>query len=78
MSVHVETRINVDSATFIITASHLTSIFIFIISFLQVLVNGENHVKEIPIDRWKNEAFFSENKDDPGKSYVKHAGLLKR
>jgi len=35
-------------------------------------------VKEIPIERWKNEAFFSENKDETGKSYVRHAGLLKR
>lgn len=46
--------------------------------FWRVLVNGENHVKDIPSDRWNNDAFYDENKDVPGKSYVKKAGLLNR
>lgn len=45
--------------------------------FWQVLVNGENHVKDIPRERWNHDAFFSEDKDDKGKVYVKKAGLLK-
>ena len=46
--------------------------------FWRVLVNGENHVKPIPEDRWKNTAFYSEDKDAPGKLYTKNAGLLKK
>ncbi|XP_052769490.1 phthioceranic/hydroxyphthioceranic acid synthase-like [Mya arenaria] len=45
--------------------------------FWRVLVNSENHVKDIPKDRWNNEAFFNEDKDAVGKSYVSKAGLLK-
>jgi len=46
--------------------------------FWKVLVNGENHVTDIPKHRWNNEAYYDENKDAPGKSYVKKAGLLKK
>ena len=46
--------------------------------FWQVLVNGENHVKDIPPERWNNDFHFSEDKDAQGKIYVKKAGLLKK
>lgn len=46
--------------------------------FWRVLVNGENHVKEIPVERWKNSAFYSDDKDAAGKIYVKKAGLIKK
>ncbi|WAQ97510.1 PPSD-like protein [Mya arenaria] len=45
--------------------------------FWRVLVNCENHVKDIPKDRWNNEAFFNKDKDADGKTYVTKAGLLK-
>lgn len=43
--------------------------------FWRVLENGENHLVEIPEERWKNEAFYDENKDALGKSYVKRAAF---
>ena len=46
--------------------------------FWQVLVNGENHVTDIPPERWNNDFHFSEDKDAQGKMYVKKAGLLKK
>ena len=46
--------------------------------FWRVLENEENHVIEIPKERWNNDAFYSENKDEPGKIYVKRAGLIKK
>lgn len=46
--------------------------------FWKVLYNGENHVKDIPIDRWNVEAFHSEDLDSSGKTYAKHAGLVKK
>ena len=46
--------------------------------FWKVLVNGENHVVEIPPDRWNKDAFYSEEKGTPRKAYVQRAGLLKK
>ena len=46
--------------------------------FWRVLENEENHVIEIPKERWNNDAFYSENKDEPGKIYIKRAGLIKK
>lgn len=46
--------------------------------FWNVLVNGENHVIDIPPERWNNDAFYSEDKDAKAKLYVKKAGLLKK
>ncbi|CAC5419851.1 Probable polyketide synthase 1 [Mytilus coruscus] len=45
--------------------------------FWKVLYNGENHVKVIPNDRWNKEAFSSEDMNSSGKTYAKHAGLVK-
>ncbi|XP_060082561.1 phenolphthiocerol/phthiocerol polyketide synthase subunit C-like [Ylistrum balloti] len=44
--------------------------------FWNVLVNGENHVKEIPRDRWNVDAVFDPDPDAYGKTYVRQAGLL--
>ncbi|XP_045200786.2 narbonolide/10-deoxymethynolide synthase PikA2, modules 3 and 4-like [Mercenaria mercenaria] len=46
--------------------------------FWRVLVNGENHVVDIPSERWNNDAFYSENRDEPGKLYVKKAAFINR
>ncbi|XP_041362793.1 putative inactive phenolphthiocerol synthesis polyketide synthase type I Pks15 [Gigantopelta aegis] len=45
--------------------------------FWRVLSKGENHVNEIPLERWDMEAFYDEDADAPGKTYVRRAGLLK-
>ncbi|XP_012938829.1 mycocerosic acid synthase-like [Aplysia californica] len=45
--------------------------------FWRVLEQGENHVVEIPKERWNNDAFFDTDVHAVGKSYVKRAGLLK-
>ena len=44
--------------------------------FWRVLLEGENHVKEIPTSRWKMEAFYDEDPTALGKSYTKKAGLI--
>ncbi|KAL4229457.1 hypothetical protein ACF0H5_012495 [Mactra antiquata] len=45
--------------------------------YWKVLVNGENHVNDIPAERWNNDAFYSDDKDEQGKHYVKKAGFIK-
>ena len=44
--------------------------------FWRLLVNGENHVKEIPLERWNNDAFYDQDRDAAGKIYVTKAGLI--
>ncbi|XP_060082562.1 uncharacterized protein LOC132561871 [Ylistrum balloti] len=44
--------------------------------FWNVLANGENHVKEIPGDRWNLDAVYDADPDAYGKTYVRRAGLL--
>ncbi|XP_041353512.1 fusarin C synthetase-like [Gigantopelta aegis] len=44
--------------------------------FWRVLSRGENHVNEIPLERWNLEAFYDKDADAPGKMYVRKAGLL--
>ncbi|XP_069139019.1 putative inactive phenolphthiocerol synthesis polyketide synthase type I Pks15 [Argopecten irradians] len=44
--------------------------------FWKVLVNGENHVNEIPGDRWNLDAIYDPDPDAYGKTYVRRAGLL--
>lgn len=46
--------------------------------FWKILVNGENHITEIPPERWNAEAFYDSDPDAVGKTYVRKAGLLKR
>ncbi|XP_053400133.1 uncharacterized protein LOC123558598 isoform X2 [Mercenaria mercenaria] len=45
--------------------------------FWRVLVNGENPIIDVPKDRWNNDAFYSEDRDEAGKTYVKKAGFIK-
>lgn len=45
--------------------------------FWQVLVNGENHVVDIPADRWNAQAYYDPDPMAPGKSYVRRAGLIR-
>ncbi|XP_052697287.1 phenolphthiocerol/phthiocerol polyketide synthase subunit C-like [Crassostrea angulata] len=46
--------------------------------FWKVLVNGEDHVQDIPPERFNVEAYYDPDPDHPYKSYVKKAGLLQR
>lgn len=46
--------------------------------FWNVLKNGEDHVQEIPPERFDVDAFFDANPDHPHKTYVRKAGLIKR
>ncbi|XP_063446687.1 phenolphthiocerol/phthiocerol polyketide synthase subunit C-like [Mytilus trossulus] len=45
--------------------------------FWQLLVNGENHVIDIPSERWNNDAFYSSDPDTKGKTYIQRGGFLK-
>lgn len=45
--------------------------------FWNVLKNGENHVIEVPRDRWKVDAFYDPDPDAPGKTYVRKVGIVK-
>ena len=45
--------------------------------FWRVLVNGEDHVQDIPSERFNVDAFYDENHDAQGKLYMKKAGLVK-
>lgn len=46
--------------------------------FWQLLVNGENHVIDIPPERWNNDAFYNKDPDAKGKTYVPKAGFLRK
>ena len=46
--------------------------------FWWVLLNGENHVIEIPPERWNVEEYYSVDYDEPGKTYVRRAGFLSK
>ncbi|XP_048239872.1 hybrid PKS-NRPS synthetase LUC5-like [Haliotis rufescens] len=44
--------------------------------FWDVLAKGENHVVDIPPERWNMDAFFDSDVNAAGKSYAKKAGLI--
>ncbi|KAJ8318412.1 hypothetical protein KUTeg_003503 [Tegillarca granosa] len=44
--------------------------------FWRLLVNGENHVNEIPKERWNLDYYYDPNPDTPNKTYVRRAGLI--
>ena len=46
--------------------------------FWRVLSKGENHVIEIPPDRWNLAACYNEDADAVGKTYVRKAGFVKK
>lgn len=43
--------------------------------FWRVLENGEDHVQDIPKDRFNVDAFYDKDPDAPGKTYIRKAGL---
>ncbi|XP_060084446.1 uncharacterized protein LOC132563711 [Ylistrum balloti] len=46
--------------------------------FWKILVNGENHVNEIPGERWNLDAIYDPDPDAYGKTYVRRAGVLSK
>jgi amino acid adenylation domain-containing protein len=44
--------------------------------FWDNLVEGRNTITEVPPERWEHSRFFDEQKNQPGKTYTKWAGLL--
>ena len=46
--------------------------------FWRVLVNGENHVTDIPKERWNVDAFYDADNNAPGKTYVRKAGFVNK
>ncbi|XP_045181498.2 phenolphthiocerol/phthiocerol polyketide synthase subunit C-like [Mercenaria mercenaria] len=44
--------------------------------YWRVLSNGENHVKEVPRDRWNIDAYYDPDPNAPGKMYVRTAGFV--
>ncbi|XP_048240592.1 fusarin C synthetase-like [Haliotis rufescens] len=45
--------------------------------FWDILAKGENHVVDIPPERWNMDAFFDSDVNAVGKSYATKAGLIK-
>ena len=48
-----------------------------VLEFWKLLKNCENHVIEVTSDRFNAEAFHDKDRTLPGKTYAKHAGLLR-
>jgi acyl transferase domain-containing protein len=46
--------------------------------YWRVLKNGENHVKEVPRDRWNVDAFYDPDRNKTGKTYVRTAGFVNK
>nr|WP_231873860.1 non-ribosomal peptide synthetase [Luteibacter rhizovicinus] len=44
--------------------------------FWENLVEGRHSVSEVPTERWDHSRFFDEQKNQPGKTYTRWAGLL--
>ncbi|XP_066272275.1 phthioceranic/hydroxyphthioceranic acid synthase-like [Branchiostoma lanceolatum] len=44
--------------------------------FWKVLINGEDCMEEIPPDRWSQDAWYSPDKNTPGKIFVQRAGFV--
>ncbi|XP_013380658.1 uncharacterized protein LOC106151792 [Lingula anatina] len=45
--------------------------------FWKVLCNGENHVVDIPKDRWDNDLYYDSDRLSTGKTCIKKAGFIK-
>ncbi|XP_061184340.1 uncharacterized protein LOC133192336 [Saccostrea echinata] len=45
--------------------------------FWKILCNGEDHVQDIPPERFNVDAFYDPDPDNPRKTYVRKAGLVK-
>ena len=47
-----------------------------LVAFQQLLEQGLNGMRDIPLDRWDNRQYYDANPDAPGKSYVNQLGLI--
>ncbi len=47
-------------------------------SFWELLSNGKDSVREIPLERWDIESYYDPNPDAPGKMYIRHAALVEQ
>ena len=45
--------------------------------FNYLLFNGENHIREVPDERWNKKHFYSADRTQLGKTFAIHAGILK-
>ncbi|MGD1808021.1 SDR family NAD(P)-dependent oxidoreductase [Dapis sp. BLCC M126] len=45
-------------------------------SFWELLSNGKDSVKEIPLERWDLDYYYDPNPETPGKMYIRHAALV--
>ncbi|NEQ12331.1 MAG: polyketide synthase, partial [Moorea sp. SIO4E2] len=45
-------------------------------SFWELLSNGKDSVREIPLERWDIDSYYDPNPDTPGKMYIRHAALV--
>ena len=45
-------------------------------SFWELLSNGKDSVREIPVERWDIDSYYDPNPDTPGKMYIRHAALV--
>ena len=44
--------------------------------FWRILINGEDHIKEVPNERWNVDEIDYTETDDSWKNSVKYAGLI--
>ncbi|RQH10614.1 MgcI [Okeania hirsuta] len=47
-------------------------------SFWELLSNGKDSVREIPLERWDIDSYYDPNPDTPGKMYIRHAALVEQ
>ena len=45
--------------------------------YWNLLFNGENHIREVPDERWNKKHFYSADRTQLGKTFAIHAGILK-
>ncbi|NEQ40110.1 MAG: SDR family NAD(P)-dependent oxidoreductase [Okeania sp. SIO3I5] len=45
-------------------------------SFWELLSNGKDSVREIPLERWDIDSYYDPNPDTPGKMYIRQAALV--
>jgi myxalamid-type polyketide synthase MxaB len=46
--------------------------------FWDLLSNGQDSVREIPLERWDIDSYYDPNPDAPGKMYIRHAALVEQ
>lgn len=45
-------------------------------SYWDLIVNGKDAVREVPLDRWNRDAFYDPNPEAAGRMYTKHGGFI--